>query len=314
MGSHLEGSGFDIDGVVDGGLSVSRIGWPISWGETVKKALVLVACLAVLAGCSGPSARSSNPDAATAGGPVTAVSATATIPAVLPPTAPPANPAGSGPVVPGATVTVTVDGASTQQVVPSGLVGNNVYRVHQQLNEAGFGNVSEQQAAWEPPSASANEVLRVDPAEGVQIAAGQLITLYYASGAAEVPAIEGYDKDVALKRCTDAGFFNVVLKERASTAARNTVIGTDPAPGTLMGKRDRLAIYYAVPPQTVVVTTTSTTTSPPRITTTTSTTTSSPRTPTTTSSPRPSTTPTVTTPPPGISTTRSLPLGPTSTP
>jgi len=310
LGSHLEGSGFD--GVVDGGLSVSRIGWPISWGETVKKAFVLVACLAVLAGCSGPSARSSNPDAATAGGPVTAVSATPTIPAVLPPTATPANPAGSGPVVPGATVTVTVDGASTQQVVPSGLVGDNVYRVIYKLNEAGFGNVREQQAAWEPPSASANEVLRVDPAEGVQIAAGQLITLYYASGAAEVPAIEGYDKDVALKLCNDAGFFNVVLEERASTAARNTVIGTYPATGTLMAKRDRLAIRYAVPPQTQTVVVTST-----AVVSTTTTTTSAPRTTTTTSTARPTTTaaPPRTTPPstPPV-TTRSLPPGPTTTP
>lgn len=198
---------------------------------------------------------------------------------------------GSGNLVDfGSDVTITVNVGPTKLILPSGIVGNDVQLVQQKLIEAGFSNVKPQPSPTEPPTARANQVLSVDPKEGSSVSAGQQIILYYASGQATVPAIGNYDKATAYKMCTDLGFTNVVLKEQASTATTNAVIGTDPAPGTVMSKTDRLTIFYAVPPQTTTVVVTSTAT----VTTTTTTTTSAPpatTTSTTTSAPAPTPTP-----------------------
>jgi len=197
------------------------------------------------------------------------------------------SPAAGVLVDPGSDVAITVNVGPTKQILPSGIVGNDVNLVAQQLTAAGFTNVKPQPATSEPPSAKANQVLRVEPNEGSRVAAGQQIILYYASGQALVPAVGNYDKDIAAKLCQDAGFTNVVLKEQTSTATKNAVVGTDPAPGTLMNKTDLLTIFYAVPPTpTMIVTTTITTT------TTTTTTTAPP--PPTTATPAPTTTATTT--------------------
>ncbi len=184
---------------------------------------------------------------------------------------------GSGDLVdPGSNVAITVNVGPTKLILPSGIVGNDVNLVQQKLRDAGFANVKPQPAPSEPPAARANQVLSVEPKEGSSVSAGQQIVLYYASGQAAVPAIGNYNKDVAFKICTDAGFTNVVLREQASTATTNSVIGTDPAAGTVMNKTDRLTIFFAVPPQTTTVvvtstavvttTTTTTTTAPPPVT------------------------------------------------
>ena len=184
-------------------------------------------------------------------------------------------PAAGATVDPGSTVTIIVNvGPTMLQLPSSGIVGNDLDLVTAELTKAGF-KVLPVTAETEPPTAVAKQILRVEPAEGSKVAAGQQIVLYYATGQAKVPAVGNYDKDVALKACKDLGL-NAVLVGQPSPLPENTVIRTDPAPGTLMKKTDKLTIYYATPMPVQTPTQVPTTVAP---------TTPAPTTPSTTPSP-----------------------------
>ena len=184
-------------------------------------------------------------------------------------------------VDPGSNVTITVNIGPTKMELPRGIVGNDVKVVEAQLTQAGF-KVNSVKADSEPATAKANQVLRVDPVEGSKVAAGQEITLYYATGQAQVPNLRTLKCAAAVEQARSAGFLTTTTSERATPTENDagTVADTLPLPYVVANKADTLTIYcyvYAPPPTTPPVTT------PPTTTTTT--------TPSTTPSPTPSKTP-----------------------
>ncbi len=194
-------------------------------------------------------------------------------------------------VDPNTDVNITVNVGPTKVILPMGIKGKDVNAVQTELGQRGFTNVKPTPAASEPPTAKANEVLSVDPAEGSRISAGQQITLYYATGKAQVPNLRGLSKADATKSANAAGFTNLRWLPQQSGQTADTVVDTEPTAFSTANKADPLTLYYAVPlpAQTVVVT--STAPAPPAVTiTTTTTTTQAPAPPPATSQP-PATTP-----------------------
>jgi len=179
-------------------------------------------------------------------------------------------------VDPGSNVTITVNIGPTKMPLPMGIVGYDVGAVQAKLTAAGF-KVTTVKADTEPPSAKANQVLRVDPVEGSSVAAGQEITLYYATGQAAVPNLMKLKCTDAIQQAKAAGFNTTTTQERATPteAEAGTVADTLPLPLAVANKADTLTIYcyvYVAPPTTPPpATTTPPVTTPPPASSTTST-------------------------------------------
>lgn len=173
------------------------------------------------------------------------------------------NPVAGLIVAPASAVSITVNTGPEVKTLPSGIVGNDVQKVIDSLEAEGFTNVKAQKADTEPAAAKANQVLEVDPIEGSQVALGQTITLYYATGKVTV-------QNYRTLRCEDAeadaekkGLKVMVTDRTSDTMTVGTVVDTRPIPGSVMNKTDTLTIYCAVKPTPVITTTSTTVVTPP---------------------------------------------------
>ncbi|HZA04510.1 MAG TPA: Stk1 family PASTA domain-containing Ser/Thr kinase [Propionibacteriaceae bacterium] len=90
-------------------------------------------------------------------------------------------------VAPGSTVTVEINVGPATERIPEDLIGRDVDDVVEELREAGFSNVTAVPVAKPPAGAKADEVVKIDPAEGEKAAPQEDITVSYVREPARAP-------------------------------------------------------------------------------------------------------------------------------
>lgn len=158
------------------------------------------------------------------------------------------DPAANTQVSIGSTVTITINVGPSKLTIPSGLVGKDVDTVVKQLTDAGFTKVSKEQDTSEDVSAKANQVTRVNPAEGATVTPDTAITVYYASGKSSVPNLNGLTKDQATEMATQSGFQVKFDTKVDANAQEGTVIAQVPEAGTIESRTTVILAYLAKRP------------------------------------------------------------------
>ena len=146
------------------------------------------------------------------------------------------NPVGGAQVTVNSTVIITVNDGPRTGVIPDGLVGDDADDAEQQLNDAGFSNVTKTAAKSEEAGDKEGEVLSVSPRSGSTTALDSKITVTYATGESEVPNFDGVDQERARQLADDAGFPEPTFVFVEGSGIPNTVIAQDPKAGS---KADR---------------------------------------------------------------------------
>jgi eukaryotic-like serine/threonine-protein kinase len=90
-------------------------------------------------------------------------------------------------------------------------------------------------------------VIRSNPAEGSNVAADTVVTLYVSSGAApvSVPNVQGKQENDAASTLQNAGFTVAVQQDTASTQPAGTVVNQNPAPGTQVPPGSKVTIFVS---------------------------------------------------------------------
>ena len=99
------------------------------------------------------------------------------------------------------------------------------------------------------PSASVKSglVIRSNPAEGNNVAANTVVTLYVSSGPGKVPVpnVEGQAQATAEATLQNAGFTVVVQQDTTSTEPAGTVVNQNPAATTLVDPNSKVTIFVS---------------------------------------------------------------------
>lgn len=161
-------------------------------------------------------------------------------------------PPGNAKVLPGATVTITVNVGPDKVSIPVGLiVGRTVDDAKKALEAMGLKNVRTQEATSEPADAKAGTVLAVNPTEGTQVVEGDQVVLTVATGKVVVPDVRDLPEAEAKQALAKAGFADVTVKPQASTTKEaGTVITTSPVPNTTASKSEQVTLFIATAPPT----------------------------------------------------------------
>ena len=163
------------------------------------------------------------------------------------------NPEGNASVLVGSTVTLTVNAGPPVSQIPAGLVGMLQSEAVALLREAGFTKIDPlpAPAGLDSLDAREGEVVRVDPAEGTQVATNEQVTLYVASGMTRMPGdLVGQDGTTARSTLTAAGFTDVTIQtanvgEEPASAREGQVIRTSPTAGEQVTRSTPIVLYVA---------------------------------------------------------------------
>ncbi|WP_028709153.1 Stk1 family PASTA domain-containing Ser/Thr kinase [Propionicicella superfundia] len=171
------------------------------------------------------------------------------------------DPAANTEVTLGSTVTITINVGPSKLTVPSGLAGKDADEVVQQLKTAGFTDVSKKEDTSEDVSAKANQVTRVNPAEGATVTPDTAVVVYYATGKSSVPNLYGLTQDKAKEMAEQAGFDVTFETKEDATATEGTVVSQIPDAGSVEERTRIITAYLAKrPPEPTTPTTPPTTT------------------------------------------------------
>jgi serine/threonine protein kinase/beta-lactam-binding protein with PASTA domain len=90
-------------------------------------------------------------------------------------------------------------------------------------------------------------VIRSSPAQGNNVAAGTVVTLYVSSGAAPVPVpnVQGKQENDAATILQNDGFIVLTRPDTTSTQPAGTVVGQDPAPNTQVPPGSKVTILVS---------------------------------------------------------------------
>jgi len=125
------------------------------------------------------------------------------------------------------------------------------------LNENGFANVDPVSDPNEPVTSKANDVTRIDPAEGASVTLDTQITLYYASGFGQVPNFKGLTQNEAIQVGKNNGFTNLSFNEEESTQPVGAVFEQTPGAGSNVKRTTKIHLKIAKAPPTAPPTPTS---------------------------------------------------------
>ncbi|HIT76928.1 MAG TPA: Stk1 family PASTA domain-containing Ser/Thr kinase [Candidatus Avipropionibacterium avicola] len=132
----------------------------------------------------------------------------------------------------GSTVTITVNVGPESATIPQNLVGMSESEAKDALEDAGFTNISTQDATDEDPGTEKGEVLAVDPGEGESLALDSEIVLTVATGQGSIPDLSGMTRERAQQEAKDRGFEVEFEEEEVEDPNDvNTVISQDPGSG-----------------------------------------------------------------------------------
>ena len=99
------------------------------------------------------------------------------------------------------------------------------------------------------PSSSVKKglVIRSNPAEGNNVPANTVVTLYASSGAApvSVPNVQGKQENDAASTLQNQGFTVAVQQDTTSTQPAGTVVNQNPAPGTQVPPGSKVTIFVS---------------------------------------------------------------------
>jgi len=164
----------------------------------------------------------------------------------------------------GHAIDVTVSSGVKQVAVPN-VVGLSLDEASQTLTDAGLkvGDTSPK-----PSSKDRNQVLKVDPAVGEQVADGSTVDLTFASGNNKVPDVTGDTVDQAQAELENAGFqLGKQTEQESASQDPGTVISQSVAGGQTarLGSNVNVVVATApaTPTETPTPTETTTTTPPP---------------------------------------------------
>ena len=90
-------------------------------------------------------------------------------------------------------------------------------------------------------------VIKSTPAEGNNVAANTVVTLYVSSGAAPVavPNVQGQQENKAATTLQNDGFSVIVKQDTTSTQPAGTVVNQDPAPNTQVPPGSKVTIFVS---------------------------------------------------------------------
>jgi serine/threonine-protein kinase len=150
----------------------------------------------------------------------------------------------------GTEVVITVNVGPTKGVIPlvKGMPKDDAVK---QLNESGFANVTLQADPDEPLTAKADEVTKVDPAEGASVTLDTPITVYFATGMGVVPTLTNFNEADARRVAKNAGFGNVKF-DSVETAAypAGFVFEQNPPVGSTVKRTTTIRLKIATAPPT----------------------------------------------------------------
>ncbi|MGV8908699.1 MAG: Stk1 family PASTA domain-containing Ser/Thr kinase [Propionicimonas sp.] len=168
----------------------------------------------------------------------------------------------------GTEVVITVNVGPTKGVIPA-VEGMNKDDAIRLLNENGFAMVTPMADPNEPVTAKANDVTRIDPAEGASVTLDTPITLYYASGFGQVPMFRGLTKAEVIRTGKNSGFtkFEFTDLETSDPSLYDRVIEQDPGVGSNVKRTTTIQIRLgkAMTPTTPPTTPSTTPTSSPSV-------------------------------------------------
>ncbi len=151
---------------------------------------------------------------------------------------PPAN----GQVPPGSTITIKVSSGSGTIPIPD-VTGQSEATARANLNSAGFTSISvTNEASGDVP---AGNVIRVDPAPGVEVPPNQAITLVISSGReqATVPPVEGLNEENARSQIEAAGLVVSVSEQDVSNPGQDgRVLSQSPVANQQLNRGDTVNI------------------------------------------------------------------------
>ena len=162
-------------------------------------------------------------------------------------------------VAPGSSIDFVVSTGQPLVTVPS-VVGQDKAAAQAALQNAHLKVVLRQAKSDEPPG----QVLSTDPAGGQSVPRGTTVTVTYALGPEQVPAVVGMQQAEAEKAIRDAGFQPDVVESSNTTEPKGTVIQQSPKAGQTADQGSTVTILVSSyePPTTSPSPTPSPTTSP----------------------------------------------------
>ena len=140
------------------------------------------------------------------------------------------SPKGGSQVPKGSTVTVWFSAGPKDSTIPD-VKGQNQDSAKRTLEKAGF-KVSPAASVEDSTDVPKDHVTRTDPASGQSIPKGSNVLLYISSGMTKVPDLTGKSKDEATNILQSQRFNITIQEEPSKTAAKGTVISSNPAPGS----------------------------------------------------------------------------------
>ncbi|GAB4582203.1 Stk1 family PASTA domain-containing Ser/Thr kinase [Nocardia sp. IFM 10818] len=155
------------------------------------------------------------------------------------------QPLGGSRVDKGSTITLQVSTGPAQVSVPR-LAGLTQQQAEQQLKAQGL--QLNPDIKREPSSAEEKDkVTSQVPGEAQKIDAGGQVTITLGSGPEKVrvPDVVGQSIDVAKPNLADSAGFKVVIEEVPNSQPKGTVIGTDPAAGTMADKGSTVTVQVS---------------------------------------------------------------------
>jgi serine/threonine-protein kinase len=146
----------------------------------------------------------------------------------------------------GGPVDLKVSAGVKESTVPT-LVGLSLDEASNALRDAGLQLGTTKAVPSDKPQ---NVVVKADPAEGKNVAAGSKVNLEYASGNNKVPKVTGMSADQARSALQDAGFQVTEQEREDATHPPGTVIEQSPAAGKAarLDSTVRIIVAKAPPP------------------------------------------------------------------
>ncbi|MFZ2502121.1 MAG: PASTA domain-containing protein, partial [Nocardioides sp.] len=146
-------------------------------------------------------------------------------------------------------VSLVISVGKPQVPVPGTLIGLNRRDAKAALDALGL-KVRFEEVQDDAPL---GQVVRTDPAAGVEVSVGATVTAYYSDGPETVPDVIGMTAAEAEQAVRDAGFDPVIFESNDTTAKKGTVFKTNPGEGETAPQGSTVTIFvstYEPPPPT----------------------------------------------------------------
>lgn len=156
------------------------------------------------------------------------------------------DPAGGTSVPKGTTITVWFSSGPESSVIPD-VSGMTQSQAKQALQASGFSvsSISVENSA----TVAKDHVTRTNPAAGTSESEGSSVVLYISSGETSVPNVTGRNQNDAQSLLIKAGFNVTIQQQNSSTVPSNTVIGTNPAAGSIVPQGSMITLLVSNGPQ-----------------------------------------------------------------